>query len=1104
MKYNRILSLATLMFVVAITFAQTLPRLKGTPIGSSPANYGSGPQSLEYAFDNKPNTFYASQDRSNTWVGLDLGTPHVITEIGYMPRTDYGNRVTLGVFEASNNPDFMDAVPLYVIPENGTNNTMTVVKCSVSRGFRYVRYVGPHDVRCNIAEVAFYGYEGEGDDSQFYQISGIPTLSIHIFAGHDPKDKTTDLECNMTLTYDNGTHIQEYPMTIRGRGNASWGFDKKPYRIKFNDGKKHHMLKDSPRESPAKAKKWTLISNEGDKTLMRNLLAHEVSRQLQMPYTVYSEPVDVILNGEYKGLYQLCDQVDENKDRVPITEMEPTDTEGDLLTGGYHIEMDAYASSESSKITFNSSHGIPFTIKSPDEDVIQPVQRKYIADYWNSVEQLLWSNYYDDPATGYMKKLDIDSFLKFFLLGEMTGNTDTYYSVHMYKDRLSDVIYTSPGWDFDLAFENDRRTYPICNNNNWICLSKGSHAGNSSSMVSRIINGTNASNMLKAIWADARKSGRLTEEKLVHYLDSLEELMTPSANLNFKRWPILNQIKHMEFQALGRYDLEVNVARQYIKERFEWMDEKLKYSQGKTYNDTTMYISTPAQLVEFAEHVNKGGSGSVAHIQKDLNMAGVIMPAIGTERHPFHGEFDGRSHTIKGLSIMGGSCTGLIGAVDGTSYIHDFVLDANSTIEGKDYVGIVGATLDGAEKIVIERVGNEGIIKGERNTAGIYGCNKGSNAKVEIRNCYNMGRIEGQMESSAISGWLGSNYTVESCWNCSDVSGCDSPSRLLYRYSGNDRGARVFSTVGSQGTIVPFETLASGELTWRLNGESSENPSWYQKIDTDPHPVFDPSRGVVFKEADGTYSNGKFKLGDANADGVIDVADVKLIVDYIQGREAAGIDLTNADANVDRKINVLDLIQVGSLMKGGSLLAEIPASKEAVLTAANATIKYGSTKRLSTMLIASEVQAVMQVDVMIPEGITLNLSTLEKGRLLSADHILDVAAIEGGYRMVAYSNTISPFTETTTVAFVLKFLADAEFLEGTFALRNQYFATTDNRISHPADQVYTFKMDPSTDIESISDLQEGVDEIYDLQGIRVEKVQAGHIYIIGGKKVQIK
>ena len=108
------------------------------------------------------------------------------------------------------------------------------------------------------------------------------------------------------------------PGTIRERGNYSRNFPKKPYRIKFDS--KQHVL-----DAPAKAKKWTLINNYGDKTLMRNMLAFEISRQLGMPYTPYSKAVDVLLNGEYKGCYQLCDQVEVNKKRVAIDELTPRD-----------------------------------------------------------------------------------------------------------------------------------------------------------------------------------------------------------------------------------------------------------------------------------------------------------------------------------------------------------------------------------------------------------------------------------------------------------------------------------------------------------------------------------------------------------------------------------------------------------------------------------------------------------------------------------------------------------------------------------------------------------------------------------------------------------
>ena len=113
-----------LLFVFAINiYGQDNPvstKLYGEPIGSVNYDYNTSRPSETVntpacAFDGNYSTFYASYDRSNTWVGLDLGVPHVITKLGWSPRSGQARRVQLGVFEGSNSPDFLDAVPLYLI-----------------------------------------------------------------------------------------------------------------------------------------------------------------------------------------------------------------------------------------------------------------------------------------------------------------------------------------------------------------------------------------------------------------------------------------------------------------------------------------------------------------------------------------------------------------------------------------------------------------------------------------------------------------------------------------------------------------------------------------------------------------------------------------------------------------------------------------------------------------------------------------------------------------------------------------------------------------------------------------------------------------------------
>ena len=560
LRFTLFLLLMPTMWVLA----DDSDKLTGTVIGTAESvDYSTSQKSTtvntrEMAFDGDLNTCFASWERSYTWTGLDLGTPHVITRVGWSPRNDSQGekRVLLGVFEGANREDFMDALPLYIIKEKGTIGQMSYATVNCSRGFRYVRYVGPSDARCNIAELEFYGSEGEGDDSHLVQLTNLPTVSIHTQDGVIPYDKETEIASQIAIISDDGAKLLSEPGGVRERGNASRGFPKKPYRIKFD--KKQHVL-----DAPAKAKKWTLINNYGDKTLMRNLLAFELSRKMGMPYTPYGTAVDVLLNGEYKGCYQLCDQIEVKPERVNITEMTPEDNTGEALTGGYLIEVDAYAYDESSM--FTSAKGNPVTIKSPDDDAITTNQHEYIHQYFNKMERQ-WSTY-----------LDLNTFLRHFLVGELSGNTDTYWSTYMYKDRGDDMIYTGPVWDFDLAFENDNRTYPIMNLTDYIYRTKGSCAGQMRSFVNNIVVYSSAAKaQLLTIWDEVRQSG-LTEDYMIDYINSWEQTLDESQQLNFMRWPIMNQYVHQNPRLWGSYQAEVQNVRRYMKERIAWMDKKLGY-----------------------------------------------------------------------------------------------------------------------------------------------------------------------------------------------------------------------------------------------------------------------------------------------------------------------------------------------------------------------------------------------------------------------------------------------------------------------------------------------------------------------------------------------
>ncbi len=540
-------------------------KLTGKVIGTKETvDYSTFTQSTtantrEMAFDGNLNTCFASWERSYTWTGLDLGSKHVITQVGWSPRNDSQGeqRVVLGLFEGANREDFLDALPLHIIRERGTIGKMSYAPTDCSAGFRYVRYVGPSDARCNIAELEFFGHPGEGDDTHLSQLTNLPTVSIHTINGEIPYDKENDIAAKITIISDGKAIQLSEPGAIRERGNYSRTFPKKPYRIKFD-------VKQRVLDAPAKAKKWTLINNYGDKTLMRNLLAFELSRRLGMPYTPYGHAVDVVLNGEYKGCYQLCDQIDVDKHRVNITEMTPEDKSGQALTGGYFFEIDAYADQE--RWMFWSSRGNPVSIKSPDDDEITYEQFNYIRSHFNLMESN-WKNY-----------LDLNTFLRHFLVGELSGNTDTYWSVFMYKQRDDKTVYTGPVWDFDLAFDNDNRTYPVNNKSDYIYRSGGSCAGNMRSFVDRIVvsDATARAQMLD-IWDEARQGG-LTKENLEACINQLEAELEESQHLNFLRWPIINSRVHQNPRIWGSFQKEVENVRRFLLARMDWMDRKLGYT----------------------------------------------------------------------------------------------------------------------------------------------------------------------------------------------------------------------------------------------------------------------------------------------------------------------------------------------------------------------------------------------------------------------------------------------------------------------------------------------------------------------------------------------
>ena len=838
-----------LMLLPCFTLNAQDELLSGTVIGTAESvDYSTGEASTTVntaanAFDGDFHTYFASYERSKTWVGLDLGEPHVITRVGWSPREgSYGpKRVVLALFEGANDPNFLDGVPLYLIDQEGTFGSMSYADVNVSRGFRYVRYVGPADARCNIAEVAFYGHAGQGDNSHFYQLTNLPTVSFHTVDNVEPSDKVNEISSSFTIIYADGTMIQEETGTSRLRGNASISFPKKPYRIKFNESRR--MFKNSEMRSPAKAKKWTLINNYGDKSLMRNLVAFEVARRMGQAYVPWSKPVDVIVNGEYRGCYQLTDQISVDKNRVNITEMGTEDIEGEALTGGYLLELDGYANKEIS--WFTSAAGNPVTIKSPGDDDIVPEQSAYIRSEFNLMEAKILASNFDDPVLGFRSKLDEKSLQQYFLTEELVGNPDAFWSCYMTKDRNEDVFRVGPVWDFDLAFDNDSRYYPNRNYSDYFSLARGG-AGNSRVMLKRIFTDQAFCDSLRTLWETARQERGITEESLIAYIDSTAQELQQSQRLNFMRWPILSSVQHLNPRVAGTYEGEVEYLREYIRERIPFLDQKTKNEQDE---EEHYDIASAEDLKNFADMVNGGKTGISATLKADIDFTSYPSTMIGTNSH-YTGEFDGAGHSIKLALQRTATDAGLFCQLSG--YVHDLATEGTITTSGKFAGGIAAKTEDATIERCQSRVNIISTVNGDGTHGGIVGV---SYAGTTVRDCLISGSIQGTQTNccGGVSGWADGSTHISNCLITSQFTVGTSGSDLLSRNSGKVTSSNNYfegdwnaANACGDVSLLTENQLTIGEACYLLEGKQPGSTCWRQTLGTDATPVPDTTHGTVY------------------------------------------------------------------------------------------------------------------------------------------------------------------------------------------------------------------------------------------------------------------
>lgn len=219
---------------------------------------------------------------------------------------------------------------------------------------------------------------------------------------------------------------------IRGRGNTSWdNYDKKPYNIKLSDAA--DLLK------MGSAEKWCLLANASDSSNIKNKVVFDFAKKAGLEYTPDSEWVDLYLNGEYVGVYLLCEQIEIHSERVSISEDESfivsLEKEGRLISNNY-----PYILTEN-KQALRIHHSA--------------LETEVLSEKWQSIENAILSEDGIDPDTGksWNELIDVDSWAKKYLIEEIFANIDACYisQFYYYDSSISEKVYAGPVWDYDLS-----------------------------------------------------------------------------------------------------------------------------------------------------------------------------------------------------------------------------------------------------------------------------------------------------------------------------------------------------------------------------------------------------------------------------------------------------------------------------------------------------------------------------------------------------------------------------------------------------------------------------------------------------------------------------
>ena len=356
---------------------------------------------------------------------------------------------------------------------------------------------------------------------------------------------------------------------IEVRGSGSQTYPKNGYAVETRNPDRSNNnvpLLGMPSEND-----WVLYGPYLDKSLVRNALAYDLARSMGR-YASRVRFCELVLNGEYYGVYAVFEKIKRDDNRIDIARLRPEETEGDDLTGGYILKIDHPTAGEGwySPLATGSGH-THYQYHDPNETELVPEQEAYARAAVDSFETFMAGPTLD----GLADRIDIESFVDYIMIGELSRNVDGYrLSTFFYKDKDSNDgrFVMGPVWDFNLAFGNS--SYLDGANVEGLFINTPPSTFEWSKIPfwwPRLLESPVFSANVRERWQELRE-GPFHPDSLDLLISDYEDLLDEAQARNFEKWDVLGTYVWPNAFVGQTYAEEMTYLRSWVRDRAEWLD----------------------------------------------------------------------------------------------------------------------------------------------------------------------------------------------------------------------------------------------------------------------------------------------------------------------------------------------------------------------------------------------------------------------------------------------------------------------------------------------------------------------------------------------------